>query len=123
MQTVFVVDDDPHIREVVCFALKQEGYATTEAESGAEAMKRSAADTPALIVLDIMMPEMGGTEVCRELRKHSNVPILFLSSRDDEGDGIIGLELGGDDYVTKPFSPRKLVARAKRSCGVRRTRQ
>src|SRR4051812_39198469 len=82
-----------------------------EARDGAEALSRFAADEPALIVLDIGMPELDGLEVCRAVRKSSDVPILFLSARDEEIDRILGLEMGGDDYVTKPFSPRELVAR------------
>src|ERR1700738_2574397 len=82
-----------------------------EARDGKAALSRFAADRPDLIVLDIGMPEFDGLEVCREIRKSSDVPILFLSARDDEIDRVLGLEIGGDDYVTKPFSPRELVAR------------
>src|SRR6187397_1785486 len=82
-----------------------------EARDGKEALTRFAADRPDLIILDIGMPEFDGLDVCREIRKSSDVPILFLSARDDEIDRILGLEIGGDDYVTKPFSPRELVAR------------
>src|SRR6266568_2791522 len=82
-----------------------------EARDGKEALSRFAADRPDLIVLDIGMPEFDGLDVCREVRKNSDVPILFLSARDEEIDRILGLEIGGDDYVTKPFSPRELVAR------------
>ena len=98
---------------MVRFALMREGFAVAEAENGIEALARAEADRPDLIVLDIMMPEMDGTEVCRRLRRDSRVPIVFLSSRDDEIDRVLGLELGGDDYVGKPFSPRELVARVK----------
>lgn len=111
--TILIVDDDPHIREVVRFALRKAGYAIVEASDGAEALARFDADAPDLIVLDILMPEMDGTEVCRRVRATSATPIIFLSSRDDEIDRIIGLELGGDDYLTKPFSPRELVARVR----------
>src|ERR1700761_1672789 len=83
----------------------------TEARDGKEALSRFAADKPDLIILDIGMPEMDGLEVCRQIRKSSEVPILFLSARDEEIDRVLGLEIGGDDYVTKPFSPRELVAR------------
>jgi two-component system, OmpR family, response regulator len=107
---ILVVDDDPHIREVVMFALEKAGMQGLEASDGAQALER-AAQSPDLIVLDISMPELDGLEVCRQLRKSSDVPILFLSSRDEEIDRIVGLELGGDDYVTKPFSPRELIAR------------
>ena len=113
MTTVLVVDDDPHIREVICFALKKEGLQTEQAGDGRQALERFAERRPDLIILDIMMPELDGTEVCRQLRRESATPIIFLSSKDDEIDRILGLELGGDDYVTKPFSPRELVARVK----------
>ena len=111
--TILVVDDDPSIREVVRFALEKACYATLEAGDGKEALEKFTAQTPQLIVLDILMPEFDGTEVCRRIRRTSDVPIIFLSSRDDEIDRVLGLELGGDDYVTKPFSPRELVARVK----------
>jgi len=113
MNRILVVDDDPHIREVVQFALDKEGFDTLEAGDGAQALERFAADRPDLIVLDITMPELDGTEVCRRIRQTSRTPIIFLSSRDDEIDRVLGLELGGDDYITKPFSPRELVARVK----------
>ncbi len=108
---ILVVDDDPHIREVICFALGKAGYATRVARDGVEALARIAAEAPRLIVLDVGMPAMDGLEVCRKVRKTSEVPILFLSARDEEIDRVLGLEIGGDDYVTKPFSPRELVAR------------
>jgi len=111
--TILVVDDDPHIREVVSFALDKAGYRVEEAEDGRAALEAFRRCAPSLVVLDILMPEMDGTEVCRELRRTSAVPIVFLSSKDDEIDRIVGLELGGDDYVTKPFSPRELVARVR----------
>lgn len=110
---ILVVDDDPHIRQVVTFALDRAGYATAEAKNGREAIERFERDGADLIVLDILMPELDGTEVCRRVRASSAVPIVFLSSMDDEIDRILGLELGGDDYVTKPFSPRELVARVR----------
>ena len=108
---ILIVDDDLHIREVIRVALKKAGMSVTEARDGKEALARFASDRPDLIVLDIGMPEFDGLDVCREIRKSSDVPILFLSARDDEIDRILGLEIGGDDYVTKPFSPRELVAR------------
>ncbi|MEB8432033.1 response regulator transcription factor [Cocleimonas sp. KMM 6892] len=108
---ILVVDDDPHIREVITFALEKAEMSVTTASDGRQALQIYT-DSPAdLIVLDINMPEMDGLECCREIRKTSEVPILFLSSRDEEIDRILGLEIGGDDYVTKPFSPRELVAR------------
>jgi two-component system, OmpR family, response regulator len=108
---ILVVDDDQHIREVICVALRKAGMAPQEARDGKEALSRFAADPPALIVLDVGMPELDGLDVCRQIRKSSDVPILFLSARDEEIDRVLGLEIGGDDYVTKPFSPRELVAR------------
>ena len=111
--TVLVVDDDPHIREVVSFALRKEGYTTQEAGDGKQALRVFEAQPPDLIVLDIMMPELDGTELCRQVRKVSSVPIVFLTSKDEEIDRIVGLEIGADDYVSKPFSPRELVARVK----------
>lgn len=108
---VLVVDDDAHIREVVRFALEKAGMRVVEAANGREALAQVSQQTPDLVILDIMMPEMDGLETCREIRKTSDLPILFLSSRDDEIDRVLGLEIGGDDYVTKPFSPRELVAR------------
>jgi two-component system, OmpR family, response regulator len=108
---ILIVDDEGHIREVIRVALKKAGMDVIEARDGKEALTRFAADRPDLIVLDIGMPEFDGLDVCREIRKTSDVPILFLSARDEEIDRILGLEIGGDDYVTKPFSPRELVAR------------
>jgi len=110
---VMVVDDDPHIREVVRFALEKGGFRVAEAADGRQALSRFAYLHPDLLILDITMPELDGTDVCRSIRAGSDVPIIFLSSRDDEIDRIVGLELGGDDYVTKPFSPRELLARVK----------
>ncbi|MEE9303326.1 MAG: response regulator transcription factor [Thiotrichaceae bacterium] len=108
---ILVVDDDPHIREVISFALEKANMSVQIANDGVQALHTFAKQPADLIVLDINMPEMDGLECCREIRKTSDVPILFLSSRDDEIDRILGLEIGGDDYVTKPFSPRELVAR------------
>jgi two-component system OmpR family response regulator len=108
---ILIVDDDLHIREVIRVALRKAGMTVVEARDGKEALARFAADRPDLVVLDIGMPELDGLDVCRQIRKSSDVPILFLTARDDEIDRILGLEMGGDDYVTKPFSPRELVAR------------
>ncbi len=108
---ILIVDDDPHIREVISFALEKANMSVTLANDGVQALASFKHTPTDLIILDINMPEMDGLECCRELRKSSDVPILFLSSRDDEIDRILGLEIGGDDYVTKPFSPRELVAR------------
>ena len=116
MQKILVVDDDPGIREVVCFALQKAGFATAIAADGEQALARFAAERPALVVLDILMPELDGVEVCRRLRADPRgraTPIVFLSSKDDEIDRIVGLEVGGDDYIAKPFSPRELVARVR----------
>jgi two-component system OmpR family response regulator len=109
--TILVVDDDPHIREVVCFALESAGMKTLSAGDGTTAIELAQRARPDLIVLDVGLPELDGLEVCRQVRKTSDRPILFLSSRTEEIDRILGIELGGDDYVTKPFSPRELVAR------------
>lgn len=108
---ILVADDDRHILDIITFALEKAGMRVTLTENGQQAVEAFAAHQPDLIVLDINMPEMDGLEVCRAVRKTSDTPILFLSSRDDEIDRILGLEIGGDDYVTKPFSPRELVAR------------
>ena len=109
--TVLVVDDDPHIRQLLSFALGKAGMRAVEAEDGEAALEAVAAHAPALVVLDINMPRMDGLEVCRRLRAQGDLPILFLSSRDDEIDRVVGIELGADDYVVKPFSPREVVAR------------
>jgi two-component system OmpR family response regulator len=110
--TILIVDDDPHIRQLLVFALTKAGLNTCEASNGEEALARTAASQPDLIILDINMPRMDGLEVCRRLRiQSSRLPILFLSSRDDEIDRVVGIEIGADDYVTKPFSPREVVAR------------
>jgi two-component system OmpR family response regulator len=110
---ILVVDDDPQIREVVRFAVGREGFRVCEAGNGRDAIEVFERERPDLVILDILMPEMDGTDVCRAIRRGSTVPIIFLSSKDDEVDRILGLELGGDDYVTKPFSPRELVARVR----------
>jgi two-component system OmpR family response regulator len=108
---ILVVDDDSHIREVLTFALGKAGMTTREAADGEAALAEIERERPDLVVLDINMPRMDGLEVCRRLRISGDLPILFLSSRDDEIDRVVGLELGGDDYVVKPFSPREVVAR------------
>jgi len=108
---ILVVDDDPHIRDVISFALKKAGMTIETARDGGEALTLIQHHPPDMIILDVGMPDTDGLAVCREIRKSSNVPILFLSARNDEIDRIVGLEIGGDDYVTKPFSPREMVAR------------
>jgi two-component system OmpR family response regulator len=112
-QRILVVDDEPHIRDVICFALERADMTSTTARNGIEAMMAFRRGNIDLVILDIGMPEMDGLEVCRHIRKTSTLPILFLSARDEEIDRVLGLEIGGDDYVTKPFSPRELVARVK----------
>ena len=108
---VLVVDDDAHIRDVVSFTIRRAGFEVLEAADGREALEVAESDAPDLILLDILMPELEGIDVCRAIRRTSNVPILFLSSKDAVVDRVIGLDAGGDDYVTKPFSPRELLAR------------
>lgn len=112
---ILVVDDDPHIRDLLVFALGKAGMTTEQAGDGDAALASIAARMPDLMVLDINMPRLDGLELCRRLRAGggagADLPILFLSSRDDEVDRIVGIEIGGDDYVTKPFSPREVVAR------------
>lgn len=113
MARILIVDDDPAIRDVVRFALARAGFETVEAENGRVALDLFAKIPPDLIVLDVALPELDGTELCRQIRRDSTVPIVFLSSRDEEIDRVLGLEIGGDDYLVKPFSPRELVARVK----------
>jgi two-component system OmpR family response regulator len=108
---ILIVDDDPHIRELLAFALVKAGFSTREAEDGEAALAAVEAEAPALVVLDINMPRLDGLEVCRRLRARGDTPILFLSSRDDEIDRVLGIEMGADDYVVKPFSPREVAAR------------
>ncbi|WP_437595673.1 response regulator [Sorangium sp. So ce590] len=110
---ILVVDDEARIREVLLYALQKEGYTVTAVADGRAALDAAGAGQVDLIVLDVMLPELDGLEVCRRLRAASRMPILFLSARGDEVDRIVGLELGGDDYLTKPFSPRELVARVR----------
>jgi two-component system OmpR family response regulator len=111
MASILVVDDDGHIRQVVRYALERAGHEVREAKDGAEALREVEREAPDLLVLDILLPEDDGLSVCRQIRLGSRLPIIFLSSRDDELDRVIGLELGADDYIAKPFSPRELVAR------------
>jgi two-component system alkaline phosphatase synthesis response regulator PhoP len=113
MSRVLVVDDDPGIVKVVRAYLEQAGFEVSLAYDGKKAMQIARNDKPDLVVLDLMLPEMDGWDVCRALRKESDVPIIMLTARVEESDKLIGLELGADDYVTKPFSPRELVARVR----------
>lgn len=113
MRQVLVVDDEARIREVVQYALEREGYRVSSVDDGSKAVDALARGAFDLVVLDVMLPGLDGLEVCRRVRATSKVPILFLSARSDEIDRVLGLELGGDDYLVKPFSPRELVARVK----------
>lgn len=110
---ILVADDDAQIRDVVRIALTQAGLPVAEAADGRAALEMAQSLSPDLIVLDIGMPEMDGLAVCRELRKTSDMPVLFLTAQADEIDRVVGLEMGADDYVSKPFSPRELVARVR----------
>ena len=113
MTTVLVVDDEPTIREIVVGYLKREGYRTLEAADGLRAREIVEAESPNLVVLDIMLPGTDGLELCRWIRSRSKLPVIMLTARGEESDRIVGLELGADDYVTKPFSPRELAARVR----------
>src|SRR4051794_9337200 len=113
VQTVLVVEDESSIASFVALYLKNAGYAVRTAATGADALAQAEAERPDLIVLDLMLPDVDGIEVCRRIRKDSDVPILMLTARDEDVDKIIGLEVGADDYLTKPFNPRELVARVK----------
>jgi two-component system OmpR family response regulator len=110
-RTILIADDDPHIRQLLAFALRKAGLDVVESGDGETTLASVAAQSPDLLILDINMPGMDGLEVCRRIRATSDLPILFLSSRDDEIDRVLGMELGADDYVVKPFSPREVVAR------------
>ena len=112
-QRILVVDDEPMVREVVCAYLDREGFRVSEAASGTDALKMIGSDEPALVVLDVMLPGADGFTVLNELRRHSEIPVILLTARTDEHDRVLGLELGADDYVLKPFSPRELVARVR----------
>ena len=113
VQTVLIADDDEKIRELLVLYLSKEGFAVEQAADGAEAILKAQQVKPGLIVLDIMMPVIDGMEVCRQIRKFSRVPIIMLTARVEDDDRIMGLEQGADDYVSKPFNPRELVARVK----------
>jgi DNA-binding response OmpR family regulator len=113
MKTILVVDDEPKIVELARDYLEHAGFAVVSAFDGSEALNRARTDAPDLIVLDLGLPKLDGLDVARALRRDSNVPIVILSGRSDETDKLVGLELGADDYVTKPFSPKELVARVR----------
>ncbi|HEY2637382.1 MAG TPA: response regulator transcription factor, partial [Solirubrobacteraceae bacterium] len=110
---VLIIEDDPNVAEVVTRYLEREGYAVESADDGLEGLERALADPPDLVVLDLMLPALSGLEVCRRLRAKVPVPVIMLTARGEEVDRIAGLELGADDYVAKPFSPRELTARVK----------
>jgi DNA-binding response OmpR family regulator len=110
---VLVVDDEDHILELARLYLAREGYQIETVSDGAQALARFAQVKPDLVVLDIMLPNVDGLTICREIRKQSQVPIIMLTARDEVTDKVVGLELGADDYLTKPFHPQELVARAK----------
>ena len=111
--SILVVEDEPSIASFVSMYLKREGYVVEVATTGADALAKASAEPPSLLVLDLMLPDMDGIEVCRRIRQRSDVPVLMLTARDEDVDKIIGLEVGADDYLTKPFNPRELVARVK----------
>lgn len=113
MAKVLVVDDEASIVNIIAYNLKKEGYEVITAENGEDGLELALSENPDLVLLDIMMPKMDGYEVCRKLREKSNVPIIMLTARADEVDKVIGLEMGADDYVTKPFGNRELMARVK----------
>ena len=110
---ILLVDDDPNIRQLVRLYLEKEGFDVTEADRGDTALKEFKAAPPNLMLLDVMLPGMDGWQVCREVRKVSNIPIIMLTAKDENFDKVLGLELGADDYVVKPFDTKELVARIK----------
>jgi DNA-binding response OmpR family regulator len=112
-ETILIADDEASIRDLARLYLEKEGFRVRTAEDGAAALDEVRRDPPALLVLDLMMPRMDGWEVCRRVRAESNLPILMLTARDQDIDKIVGLEMGADDYLTKPFNPRELVARVR----------
>jgi DNA-binding response OmpR family regulator len=112
-ETILVVDDEENIIELARLYLENEGFAVENAKDGLEALAKIETVNPVLMVLDLMLPELDGWEVCKRVRAKSNLPIIMLTARDDDIDKIVGLELGADDYMTKPYNPRELVARVK----------
>jgi two-component system catabolic regulation response regulator CreB len=111
--TILVVEDEPAIADTIQYALEAEGFRCLRLEAGALVVETIERERPALVILDIGLPDMSGIEVCRRIREQHDVPVIFLTARSAEVDRVVGLELGADDYVTKPFSPRELAARAK----------
>ncbi|MDI7250512.1 MAG: response regulator transcription factor [Bacillota bacterium] len=112
-ELILVVEDEPKIREIVRVYLERDGFSVEEAEDGEQALRKAREVDPRLVILDLMLPGVDGWEVCRQIRRISDVPIIMLTARGEEADRVAGLELGADDYVPKPFSPRELVARVK----------
>lgn len=110
---ILVVEDEPSLADTIRYNLEREGFAVSLAEDGRRALERFRAEPPALIILDLMLPEMSGLDVCRQIRAESEVPIIIVTAKDSEADKVAGLELGADDYVTKPFSVRELVSRVR----------
>ena len=110
---VLVVDDDAHIVELIKLYFEKEGFSVATAGNGREAVEKFKSEAPAIIILDVMMPEMDGWDVCREIRKTSNVPIIMLTAKGETFDKVLGLELGADDYMVKPFETKELIARVK----------
>lgn len=113
MKKIFVVDDEKNIRDIIKKYLVKEGYNVVTFPDGNNVISEIKRQSPDLIVLDVMMPDIDGLELCKEIRKFTDIPIIFVSARDEEFDRILGLEIGGDDYLSKPFSPRELVVRIK----------
>ena len=113
VRTILVVDDEPTLRQTLAENLEEEGFRVVTAADGRQALARFRETAPDLVLLDLMLPEISGIEVCRQIRRESGVPILMLTARDSELDKVVGLELGADDYVTKPFSLRELLARVR----------
>ncbi len=119
-EKILIVEDEPALQETLAYNLQKQGYEVETAGDGYAALEAARARTPDLILLDLMLPGLDGFEVCKVLRKEMNVPVLMLTARDDEIDRVVGLEVGADDYLTKPFSMRELIARVKAQ--LRRTR-
>ena len=110
---ILVVEDEDSLADTVRYNLEREGYAVAVASDGRKALERFRTESPSLVILDLMLPEMSGLDVCRQIRQISNVPIIMVTAKDSEADKVSGLELGADDYVTKPFSVRELVSRVR----------
>jgi two-component system catabolic regulation response regulator CreB len=111
MRPILLVEDEPSIADNIVYALKTEGFAPTWCQTGRDALQRLASESFALVILDVGLPDMNGFDVCRQIRTTSNVPVVFVTARKDEIDRVVGLEIGADDYVVKPFTPRELTAR------------